>query len=138
MHKFHMIIGLLLFAAVAGCTGQKIPEKAQTQYYDVSVAQAKDMIDRGEVFILDVRRQDEFDAGHINGAMLLAVQDIPAQELNTKLQSLPSDRKILVYCRSGRRSALASDILVKNGFSQVYNMKEGIDSWINAGYPTVK
>ena len=136
MHKFYIIIGLILFAAAAGCTGQKVSEKPQ--YNDVSVAQAKDMIDRGEVFILDVRRQDEFDAGHINGAMLLAVQDIPAQELNTKLQSLPSDRKILVYCRSGRRSALASDILVKNGFSQVYNMKEGIDSWINAGYPTVK
>jgi rhodanese-related sulfurtransferase len=69
---------------------------------------------------------------------LLAVQDIPANELDIKLKELPKDRSILVYCRSGSRSVAASTILVNNGFPQVYNMQGGITEWMNAGYETVK
>ncbi|MCE8423810.1 MAG: rhodanese-like domain-containing protein [Candidatus Methanoperedens sp.] len=139
MEQRYIFTALILLAIVAGCIASKPVEKMQEQYIDINVTQAKDMIDRGEVFILDVRRQDEFDAGHINGATLLALQDIPTQEeLKNKLKELPADRKILVYCRSGVRSAEASGILIKNGFTQVYNMKDGITGWTNAGYPTTK
>ncbi len=96
------------------------------------------MIDRGEVFILDVRRQDEYDEGHIKGSTLIPVQDIPERELNKSLTGLPRDKKILVYCRTGHRSALASKILVNNGFKEVYNMKGGITEWTNAGYEIEK
>lgn len=87
------------------------------------------MIDRSEVFILDVRTQEEYDAGHIKGSTL-----IPLQVLDKRLGEIPKDRKILVYCRTGHRSTQASEILVNNGFAQVYNMKGGIVEWINAGY----
>lgn len=96
------------------------------------------MIDRGEVFILDVRTQEEYASGHINGSTLLAVQDIPKQELTEKLKEIPKNRKILVYCRSGRRSAEASGILAENGFAQVYNMQGGITEWMNSGYEVEK
>lgn len=92
------------------------------------------MIDRQEVFILDVRTEGEYAAGHIKGSTLLAVQDIPKQELVEKLKEIPKDRKILVYCRSGARSAKASGILAENGFARVYNMQGGITEWMNAGY----
>ncbi len=87
------------------------------------------MIDLGEVFILDVRTQEEYDAGHIKGSTL-----IPLQVIDKRLNEIPKDRKILVYCRTGHRSAQASEILANNGFTQVYNMKGGITGWTNAVY----
>lgn len=120
----------LMMIAISGCVDTaKQPEK--TQYANVSVQQAKEMIDSGEVFILDVRTQEEYDAGHIKGSTL-----IPVQVLDKRLNELSRDKKILVYCRSGHRSAQASEILVNNGFKQIYNMKGGITEWINAGYET--
>ena len=96
------------------------------------------MIDRQEVFILDVRTPEEYAAGQIKGSTLLAVQDIPKQELAEKLKKIPKDRKILVYCRSGHRSAQASGILAENGFARVYNMQGGITEWMKAGYDVEK
>jgi rhodanese-related sulfurtransferase len=149
MNRTLLILVLFFIVAVAlsGCIGDKksvnntvtdtkVSEK--NTYINVNVTQAKEMIDRGEVFILDVRTPEEYASGHIKNSTLLAVQDIPANELDIKLKELPKDKKILVYCRSGRRSATASTILVNNGFSQVYNMQGGIADWMNAGYETVK
>ncbi|MDD5474678.1 MAG: rhodanese-like domain-containing protein [Candidatus Methanoperedens sp.] len=124
--------GIVLFAALSGCLSTtKSPQK--TQYVDITVQQAKEMIDRGEVFILDVRAQEEYDSGHIKGSTL-----IPVLDLGKRLKEIPRDKKILVYCRSGHRSLQASEILVNNGFAQVYNMKGGIVEWTNAGYEVVK
>lgn len=138
MEKFRTImLSVVILAIFSGCISDtKQPGKAQ--YTDISVQQGKGMIDTGEVFILDVRTQEEYASGHINGSTLLAVQDIPKQELVEKLKEIPKDRKILVYCRSGRRSAQASGILTENGFTQVYNMQGGITEWVNAGYEIEK
>ncbi len=133
-----MVLALfLILITISGCISEvKSPE--ETKYTDITVKQGKEMIDQGEVFILDVRTLEEYAAGHINGSMLLAVQDIPEQELNDRLMDIPKDRKILVYCRSGTRSLKASKILVDNGFSEVYNMQGGITDWIKAGYEVIK
>ena len=85
----------------------------------------------GDYFILDVRNQDEYDEVHIEGAVL-----IPVNALESKLDELPLDKPIIVYCRSGSRSASAASILVENGFTEVYDMG-GITEWIDKGYPTV-
>ena len=122
----------LLLAALSGCISTT-NQSEKAQYNDVSVQQAKEMIDRGEVFILDVRTQEEYDAGHIKNSTLISVQ-----VLDKRLNELPRDKKILVYCMSGIRSAQASQILVNNGFKEVYNMKGGITDWTNAGYDVVK
>ena len=138
MGKFRtVILSVIIMAIFSGCVSDTKPP-GKTQYTDISVQQGKGMIDRGEVFILDVRTQEEYASGHINGSTLLAVQDIPKQELAEKLKEIPKDRKILVYCRSGRRSAEASGILAQNGFAQVYNMQGGITEWMNAGYEVEK
>ncbi len=121
---------LTLVSALSGCVTRS-PEKVQ--YTDISVQQAKEMIDKGEVFILDVRTQEEYDAGHIRNSTL-----IPVQDLSKRLNEVPRDRKILVYCRTGSRSTSASEILVNNGFTQIYNMKGGITEWTKAGYEVVK
>jgi rhodanese-related sulfurtransferase len=127
-----IFVSSLILAAISGCISTtKPPEKAQ--YTDVSIQQTKLMIDHGEVFILDVRTQEEYDAGHIKNSTL-----IPVQVLDKRLNELPRDKKILVYCKSGSRSAQASQILVNNGFKGIYNMKGGITDWTNAGYDVIK
>ena len=134
MERFKIIIlSIVILAIFSGCVSDT-KTTVKNQYTDISAQQGKGMIDRQEVFILDVRTKEEYAAGHIKGSTLLAVQDIPEQELTEKLKEIPKDRKILVYCRSGQRSAKASGILVENGYSQVYNMQGGITEWMNAGY----
>ena len=91
------------------------------------------MIDNGEVFIMDVRTKQEYDEGHIRDSTLIPVQDI-----DKRFNELPRDKKILVYCRSGHRSVQASEILVNNGFKEIYNMKGGITDWMNSGYDVIK
>ena len=83
-------------------------------------------MDSGEEhFILDVREQDEYDEGHIAGAML-----IPYTEIENKAEGMLTDKDklILVYCRSGSRSKIASESLSKLGYT---NVKEfgGIIDW---------
>ncbi len=129
--------GILMLSMLSGCVSTTVPpEKAK--YVDITIQQGKEMINRGEVFILDVRRQDEYDAGRIRGSTRIPVQDISGEELNKSLSEIPRDKKILVYCRTGHRSTQASEILVNNGFKEVYNMKGGIVEWTNAGYEVVK
>lgn len=98
----------------------------------ITAEEAKHLMDGGEdVVILDVRTQEEFDEGHIEGALLL-----PDTEVAKKAQDVLPDKDamILVYCRSGRRSALAADELVKMGYTDVRDFG-GIIDW---PYETVK
>lgn len=127
-----ILASILLVAVISGCLSSTTPQE-KVKYVDISVQQGKEMIDRGEVFILDVRTREEYNESHINGSTL-----IPVQELDIRFKELPRDKKILVYCRTGGRSVTASEILVKNGFTQIYNMQGGITGWKNAGYEVVK
>lgn len=103
-------------------------------YSNVNVLQAKEIIDSTpDLAILDVRTWEEYIGGHIKNATL-----IPVDELGGRLGELDSQKPILVYCRSGGRSATASQILANNEFIEVYNMLGGINAWIAAGYPIVQ
>lgn len=117
-------------------------------YTDVSISDAKKMIEEGNAFILDVRTPDEFHAAHIEGAALIPIASLknppgepvlPPEDLlanRTDDPLLPNhDAKILVYCKTGARSTNASKILVNAGYTNVYNMQSGIKTWIDAGYP---
>jgi len=96
----------------------------------VNVSEAKQMIESNpNLVILDVRTQEAYNEGHIGNAVL-----IPVSELESRLDELDMEDEILVYCRSGVRSATASQILVDNGFTSIYNMLGGITAWRNEGY----
>ena len=133
---YHVIIvSFFLLAIFSGCVSK--PDVKAT-YVDINVKDAKTMIENDEVFILDVRSQGEYDEGHIKGSTRIPLQDIPQQEIDRKLEEIPMDKKILVYCRTGQRSKLASEILINKGFTKVYNIQGGITDWITAGYQVVK
>ncbi len=82
---------------------------------------------------LDVRTPEEYKAGHIEGAVLL-----PVQELEKRLNEVSKDKRVYVYCHSGKRSAKASNILAGAGFNNIENVEGGIVAWKAAGYPVVK
>ncbi len=82
--------------------------------------------------VVDVREPEEYRAGHLPGAILL-----PLRELIERAPDLPRDRRILLVCRSGRRSGRALHWLIEMGFQHVFNLKGGILSWKAAGRPIV-
>jgi rhodanese-related sulfurtransferase len=84
-----------------------------------------------DFFLLDVRTPQESAADAIQGSYL-----IPVQELGHRLQELPRDREIVVYCRVGNRSAYACAFLAQNGF-KVKNLEGGIMLWNLSGYAAV-
>ncbi|EOU1765433.1 rhodanese-like domain-containing protein [Clostridium perfringens] len=94
---------------------------------DISIDESKKLINDGEVtLILDVRNEDEFAEGHLKNAI-----QIPVKELKENLSDIEKfkDELVLVYCRSGKRSTEAVDILKENGFKNLVHMKDGISKW---------
>ena len=79
---------------------------------------------KGEFLLLDVRQPEEYESGHISGAML-----IPLGELEARREELPRDKKIITYCRSGHRSMAAAIALCGLGFRGVHNLDGGIINW---------
>ncbi|MEJ2757800.1 MAG: rhodanese-like domain-containing protein [Anaerolineales bacterium] len=80
--------------------------------------------------ILDVRTQEEWDAGHVPDATL-----IPLDQLQGRISELPEDQDIVVICRSGNRSATARDMLLSSGFDSVTSVAGGFNQWTANGYP---
>lgn len=115
-----MILAMLM--VLTGCGGTKV----ENTYQQITQEEAKNMMDTQEVIILDVREQDEFDAGHIPGAVLLPVGTITAE---TAAAVIPEpDSAVLVYCRSGNRSKTASSTLAELGYTNIYEFG-GINTW---------
>lgn len=91
----------------------------------ITAKEAKKMIDEEEVTIVDVRRQDEYDNGHINDAILVPNESIK----DTAPEDLPDkDATILVYCRTGIRAKEASGKLADLGYTNIYDIG-GIVDW---------
>lgn len=121
----YIIIVLAILVLLAACKSEKTGRDNGTEISatDLSIDEAKELIENQEdLFILDVRSKDEYDAGHIEGAVL-----IPLGELEGRLGEVVElkDKPVLVYCRSGNRSSQAVKILLNNDFSQIYHMKDG-------------
>lgn len=85
-----------------------------------------------DVYLLDVREDDEWLAGHAPGA-----HHLPMTELPTRLAEVPGDREVAVICRSGGRSAQVVTYLLRNGWETVHNVEGGMGEWAAAGRPVV-
>jgi rhodanese-related sulfurtransferase len=92
-----------------------------------------ELAEGGEIFMLDVRRQAEWDSvGYIDGAMLVPLNDLPAN-----LDKLPADKstKIVVICATGHRGTPSQMYLQELGYTNVRNLNGGMNGWIGAGFP---
>ena len=124
MKTLFSMIALILAALVM--TAAPPAEKAQGVYQKISAEQAKAKMDAGEPYVLlDVRTEEEFRGQRIEGAVL-----IPDYEIGDRAESELPDKSalILIYCRSGRRSANAANELIGMGYGNVYDFG-GIIDW---------
>ncbi|MDF2606542.1 MAG: sulfurtransferase [Bacillales bacterium] len=125
MKFFGKVIVLILISVfISGCSS--------SGWKNITTEEAKSMLETkpDEVVIIDVRTIEEYNSGHIPEAKLY-----PLQTLEAQLGELDKEKEILVICRSGNRSQSASDILINNGFKNIYNVEGGMQSW---NYETVK
>ena len=119
---------IFLFLAVMMLTacGQANENPKEAIYMNINAEEAKKIMDTESGYIiLDVRTQEEYDEAHIPGAIV-----IPNTEIEARAESelTDKDQMILVYCRSGRRSKLAAEILVELGYTKIYEFG-GIIDW---------
>ena len=98
----------------------------ETEYKKITAEEAKERMDKDDkIIILDVRTEEEYREGHIPGAIVIPNETISSEPL----KELPDlDQEILVYCRSGNRSAQAAKKLIEAGYTQVYDFG-GINNW---------
>jgi rhodanese-related sulfurtransferase len=96
----------------------------------VDPAQVKVMISQSpRPFLLDVRTPAEYKQGHVSGAELIPLNELPA-----KMSRIPKDRDVICICESGSRSSVAARQLSSQGY-KVSNMRGGMSRWIRAGLP---
>jgi phage shock protein E len=129
------IIGLMLILALAACGGSQAGNPPAdgldpaTLPDSVDVQTVYALKNDPEVFLLDVREPYEYEAGHIPGITL-----IPMGDVASRLGEIPTDKEVIITCRSGNRSAQIADFLRAQGFTNVHNMEGGILAWEAAGF----
>jgi rhodanese-related sulfurtransferase len=105
------------------------------KYKQLDTNEAVRLLNDDNTIVIDVREGNEISAGKIKGA-----RHIPLGQVATRLGELEKskDQPILIYCRSGNRSALAANTLTKNGFTNVNNLAGGMTAWESANLPVSK
>lgn len=96
----------------------------------VDVETVAAIMDRDDVVLIDVREQSEYDEAHIPDITLIPLGTVP-----DSLDQIPTDKTVIVTCRTGNRSGQATEFLRQQGFDNVHNMEGGIVAWQAAGFP---
>lgn len=136
IRKKRLVLTLVVIIAVSALiiyyTQVHLPSTT-ISFGDVTVEEAKSLVESNvSLIIVDVRTREEYDSGHIEGAIL-----IPVSELEGRINELSKEEEFLIYCRTGNRSSNSVNILKANGYTKIFHMNDGIIAWIQAGYPTV-
>jgi len=93
----------------------------------IDVTELKKMIsDKEDFSLIDVREENEFEADNIDGIL------IPLGEIPSRMNEIPKNKKVIVHCRSGVRSANAIQFLEQNGYDNLHNLEGGIIAWNQA------
>ncbi len=108
-------------------------------FKDITPQEAAEMIeknkDNSQFVLLDVRTPAEFESAHLEGAENV---DYQSSSFKEEIGQLDKEKKYLVYCRSGIRSANAVQIMRSAGFNEIYNILGGITLWADEGFPLVR
>ena len=113
-------------------TYRELLQRVKTEIEEVDASRARERIDSGEPLVLDVREQDEWDEGHVPGAI-----HIPRGNLESRIERAEPDRArpIVVYCAAGNRSAFAAKTLEELGYDDVVSLSGGFTDWKRNGFP---
>jgi hydroxyacylglutathione hydrolase len=114
-----LLLLLMVAGSFAGCGQGQVQAGA-----DVSVDEALRLWQSKEAVIIDVRTPDEYREGHIPD-----VVNIPLDELEKRMGEVPKDKKVVLICRTGSRSAQGTKLLRSKGFANVFNSTGGMSTW---------
>ncbi len=120
------VIPLALLLTACGTTGGKVTNLNVTDF-------AQKISDKS-VVVLDVRTPGEFQSEHLENAINV---DYEGSNFEGEVQKLDKSKTYAVYCRSGRRSGLATEIMAKDGFKSIFNLDGGIENWQASGNKVV-
>ncbi len=125
-----VLLALTFLGVGMGCGGPKTEPPKSEGFKNISSDELHDMLENKDFFLVDVHIPEQ---QHIKGTDAF----IPYNEIQKYKEKLPKDKKvkIVVYCRSGRMSAIAAKELVEMGYEDVYNLEDGIAEWEKKGYP---
>ncbi len=101
-----------------------------SQLQTIDAQTLKQWLDQQSVTLVDVREPNEYATGHIPGAILVPLSRFDSQKIPQS-----SNQKVVLYCRSGQRSAMAAQKLLNQGYPEVTHLGNGIGAWVKAGYP---
>lgn len=129
-------LGFILMAATVACGATQTSVQPDTLTVDldtlppsVDVQTVNAIQNDPGVLLLDVREPEEYAAGHIPGITLIPMGEVPG-----RLSEIPTDKEVIVTCRTGNRSSQIADYLREQGFTNVHNMEGGIVAWEAAGF----
>jgi len=108
---------------------EQAEDTAERTGLEVDAARLGEMISAGEVEVIDVRRDYEFEAGHIPGARHIELNDLTANA-----ESIGTGRPVVFYCRSGNRSGMAAEAFGQAGYD-AHNLEGGVIAWVDAENP---
>jgi rhodanese-related sulfurtransferase len=113
-----ILIPAFLFICISAC--------APAQTITVKPEKFERLMNKSNTIIVDVRTPEEFNTGHIPGAINI---DVTGENFGEKIKVLDASKNYLLYCRTGRRSETALQIMIDNGFQNVRHLEGGIESW---------
>jgi len=130
-----MMNNWLLFLALAVIVALLVMTTVRTRllgFNELKPGEAVQLMNREEPLVLDVRENNEYQAGYIQGAV-----HIPVGELEGRIKELEAwrEKPVLIYCRAGQRSAKAAAVLKRQGFSQLYKLDGGMMAWQSGNLP---
>ena len=130
MHILRMralIAGLPMLLAAVNASAADAVEVAQVTPAQLTELRAAP---DAPVLVLDVRTPEEFAAGHVPGAV-----NIPYDQVGTRLSEIPKTEEVVLYCRTGRRAALAAETLSAAGYKKLAHLTGDMQGWTAAGLP---
>jgi len=130
----HWMLSLVALVLIVMLIGNELSRRLQ-KFRTIDPSEVARKAGRDGVFLVDVREPNEWKEGHIKGA-----RHIPLGKLDGRLDEIrkESPDEVVIYCRSGNRSATAANLLVKGGFEQVSHLGGGILAWESQNYPVSK
>jgi len=133
-----LALSLIIISCNQKKTGESTissPDKTEISLKNVDAVTFKKLVEAGQGTILDVRTMGEVAQGHLPNAF---AADIYQRDFVEKINQLPKDKEVYVYCAVGARSSQAAQVLISNGFKNVYNLNGGIIAWSRSGYTIEK
>ncbi len=121
------IVGFLLASLVSAGT-----LAAEPALVPISQEALLERQQKGEetTYVLDVRSPEEYAAGHVPGAV-----NIPYDQMASRVAEVPKDKDVVLYCRSGRRAAIAAEVLAGQGYERLQHLEGDIVAWVEQGRP---